>query len=174
MRDSLLIGGIVCELGPRSKPFECYICDKAFGLQDKMKMHLKTVHEGQKPLTCHICEKTFLRTENLQSHIGTVHKKNDESTETIDEHQTVVLFCDLCNYRTRSKTTLKRHYELNHNCDKCDKTFKTKRGLNIHRSKCKKLKSNSSSFSQQKSQADHDWWQLGDSRLVTNRHTLQV
>lgn len=47
--------------------------------------------------------------------------------------------CDLCDYKTKKASLLKRHHITHHQlerpftCDECDKTFKHKRALTIHK-----------------------------------------
>ena len=156
------------------KKIPCNQCEKTFVNSGDLNNHIKTSHFkndhesneannlqiNAKMFPCDQYQVKFLNPDNLNNHKRTHHLKNQDTVyfnEAFTENKSQeipILFCDLCNYRTRSNTTLKRNYELNHNCDKCDKTFTSKRGLNIHRSKCKKHKPSISSFSRKNCQTD--------------------
>ena len=41
------------------KPFQCGICNSAFGEKEKLKKNVATVHEGRKPFKCDICNSEF-------------------------------------------------------------------------------------------------------------------
>ena len=129
------------------KKIPCNQCEKTFVNSGDLDNHIKTshfkndhesneaniLHINAKMFPCDQCQVKFSNPDNLNNHKRTHHLKNQDTVyfnEAFTENKSQeipILFCDLCNYRTRSNTTLKRHYELNHNCDKCDKTFTSNR-----------------------------------------------
>ena len=53
----------------------CESCGKSFVRADRLKNHIRTVHEGQKDLhlKCEPCRKSFSEAGSLKKHIHTVH-----------------------------------------------------------------------------------------------------
>ena len=56
------------------RAFKCNHCDKAFKLNQELKVHIASVHEGKKPYECSICSKRFSRSKDRNIHISNVHE----------------------------------------------------------------------------------------------------
>ena len=57
------------------RPFICEYCSKTFGENGTLKVHVQTVHLGERPHQCHHCNKTFSQRGNLKTHIQRKHQK---------------------------------------------------------------------------------------------------
>ena len=90
---------------------------------------------------CHHCHKTFLGS-NLWRHVEEVHNQTKYDTDLI----TVSAYpheCQECNFRTKRKFDLKRHYKHKHSlcdlsfaCERCGKAFQYESSLKRHYKTC--------------------------------------
>ena len=51
----------------------CETCGKSFSSAQKMKHHIKAIHNGQKDYKCESCGKAFSEAGNLKKHINSLH-----------------------------------------------------------------------------------------------------
>lgn len=105
----------------------CEICSKTFSTQTSFKEHMLT-HSAdceKLQLQCKICGKWLKNQRCLKSHMM-LHAEVDHS-------------CTICPYTTKKEHLLKNHILTKHTsdrpweCDECEKTFKVKRALTIHK-----------------------------------------
>ena len=63
----------------RKKDFKCETCGKTFTQSGSLKVHIRTVHEGQKNYECTMCSKAFGQSGDLSRHVKKIHgiSKND-------------------------------------------------------------------------------------------------
>ena len=108
----------------------CEICSKSFSTLTSYKEHL-TLHSDDRDkfqLKCPVCGKWLKNKRCLKSHL-LLHNNDD-------------MRCDICDYVTKKEQLLKNHMLTKHSdvktfvCDHpgCDKSFKVKRALSIHKS----------------------------------------
>ena len=120
------------------RPHICPTCGKTFKLKQFLKNHL-LIHENngeglsttakKKEYICEKCNKTFRDKSNLNCHIRGVHEGERN------------LVCTYCGKAFFQPHDLKRHVEMKHerpnlreyNCDICDKSYKTKEYLKLHK-----------------------------------------
>ena len=51
------------------KPFSCSFCGKAFSRQDKLKNHVRAIHEKEKPFSCQLCAYATADSGSLKKHM---------------------------------------------------------------------------------------------------------
>uniref|UniRef100_A0A7S2SER1 C2H2-type domain-containing protein n=1 Tax=Mucochytrium quahogii TaxID=96639 RepID=A0A7S2SER1_9STRA len=118
---------------PRAKStraFECHICHKVFSVPDRLKTHIRTVHEKRKDFKCETCGKCFTQKSSLTVHIKTVHQKRRDfecmecgkkfsqassvKTHIRTVHQKMKIHSCFCGKSFSHSGTLKRHQETFH------------------------------------------------------------
>ena len=67
--------------------FDCNLCDKSFSRKNRLKHHIKNVHEEKKLLNCNFCDSQFETGKFLQNHLETVHVEGKISFE-----------CSICHF----------------------------------------------------------------------------
>jgi Zinc finger, C2H2 type len=105
----------------------CEVCSKSFSTLTSYKEHMITHSEDSEKLQlkCGECGKWLKNQRCLKSHMQ-LHANVDHK-------------CEMCDYVTKKEKLLKNHIITRHtndrpwNCDACDKTFKVKRALTIHK-----------------------------------------
>ena len=110
--------------------FQCQLCDKNFLGEDKLKVHVKCVHEKVKDKLCDKCDLRFVDNYRLKRHVSQVHAviKTDQKYQNVQ--------CNLCG-KVMTNSSLKRHIEVvhehvRHQCDRCEKSFQKKFLLDNH------------------------------------------
>lgn len=102
----------------KGKRYTCEICKLPFSSARYVKMHVKTVHQGQKPFKCSYCDKAFTSSQHLKSHNNAMHSSNKK-----------IYSCSKCENNFLWKSALlehlKRHENKTHQCYLCHKTFFT-------------------------------------------------
>ena len=133
--------------------FPCNSCEKDFGTVKNLRIHVNINHEEK--VNCHICGKPYPRW-TLRSHIRRVHGKPKfkelapcpkcGKILTLDtlmhahmcEKDPDKLFsCDLCDFTTYYKGTLRGHWERMHNpdvvsCEVCGNQYRSAESLRQH------------------------------------------
>lgn len=101
----------------------CKQCNKVFSSIKLLKEHLK-IHVDDKFTVCEVCKMKFNTEKQLENHITNIHRD---------------LVCKFCGKEVTNLKTLKNHErrhvknnELELQCSKCQKNFKTKEGLKCH------------------------------------------
>jgi hypothetical protein len=64
-----LISSYKKHMAMHSGRWKCQICEKNFSSGNALKVHAKTVHEGEKPYNCSICENSFAHKHLLARHV---------------------------------------------------------------------------------------------------------
>ena len=94
------------------KPHMCAFCGHSFEFNNKLQIHIETVHQtfnkGKMSIKCTECEYTCINPANMKNHITVVH-------DGIKPHQ-----CELCDFSCASKSSLKKHVEAVHEKPKED------------------------------------------------------
>ena len=81
------------------KQFMCGVCNKYFGNQKNLRVHISEIHEGKRgQFPCDICHKVFPRKRNMERHKNALHLKNSP-------------FCNLCH---KSVVNLEMHVKRFH------------------------------------------------------------
>ncbi|KAL9693963.1 hypothetical protein quinque_013248 [Culex quinquefasciatus] len=139
--------------------YECATCGKTYDTPGGLSAHKKNVHKTPNaPKISHVCEicaNRFATSSGLKEHMTTIHQPREQGQLQcsvcskwlmnarclkvhMQLHSEVDLFCELCPYKTKKLSLLKRHSVTQHSearpfpCDHCDCTFKHKRALTIH------------------------------------------
>ncbi|XP_055617814.1 gastrula zinc finger protein XlCGF52.1-like isoform X2 [Toxorhynchites rutilus septentrionalis] len=96
------------------KPFKCGKCEKTFTTKYGLKEHDRT-HTGERPFSCPHCSKAFRHSSTLKKHMRKTHSglldTNKRKDDNLDDSQ--------------GEDTLFK-------CEKCEKTFTSKYGLEAH------------------------------------------
>merc|ERR1712127_380228 len=57
--------------------FQCGVCNKYFGNQKNLRVHISEIHEGKRgEFPCDLCNKVFPRKRNMERHKNAIHLKN--------------------------------------------------------------------------------------------------
>ena len=126
--------------------YRCPICDFVFTNKKKFLAH-KKVH-----FKCQDCDKSFKKQKTLDRHRNSIHNANVPMPKPDPEKIAVIkyYYCDQCQYMTKRKRTLKRHFvthtkskaivEQEKDCKMCGHQFRNHYNLKRHRefNKCKK------------------------------------
>ncbi|XP_062538529.1 zinc finger protein 2-like [Armigeres subalbatus] len=110
-----------------NKPFVCPLCQKGFTQAGSLKQHL-LIHQNLRPFVCSVCDQGFTQQKSLTFHM---RRHTNEKP----------FVCPHCSYAFRQKDGLKRHLLVKHSandakmfdCDLCEKSFKTKYAMTVHR-----------------------------------------
>lgn len=103
----------------------CAMCERHFIYQYQLQNHMLS-HSTNKPYVCELCNTTFKYKHSFNAHVATVHNGVMSMVE-----------CNVCGKGCTGRAALKRHKLKMHanatyKCDKCFKTFLTKRNFNEH------------------------------------------
>ena len=112
----------------------CDSCGKSIASAHKLKVHIRTVHEGLKDYKCETCGRAFSEAKSLKRHIESVH-------EGLKKHK-----CDHCLSSFSGRQSLKKHVEKvhqetlpdikrtkeKHHCTFCGKAFYKQEAMLTH------------------------------------------
>jgi len=63
---------------PPTTKFMCGVCNKYFGNQKNLRVHISEIHEGKRgQFPCDVCHKVFPRKRNMERHKNALHLKNN-------------------------------------------------------------------------------------------------
>jgi len=124
----------------------CNTCEKSFSCKSNLNLHCKTVH-GRQRFYCPFCIVRCRRKHDLKSHINNLHGEKGELKHKIDQElrKGYEFACDVCEKRFRTKNTLYIHKNQMHSttffqCPTCIRRFKSSSNLNVHvKNTCSKL-----------------------------------
>ena len=74
LSDDVISGKSIQEEGEKLKKYSCHACDMKYTKASKLRLHIKSVHEGLKKHQCLSCDKSYTQSHNLKSHIKIVHE----------------------------------------------------------------------------------------------------
>ena len=122
------------DVSDSKKGHKCDTCGKSIASAHKLKVHIRTVHEGCKDFECETCGRAFSEAKSLKRHIICVHegKKNHK--------------CDHCSKSFSGRQSLKKHVENvhqetlpdikrtkeQHHCNFCGKAFSKEEAMQTH------------------------------------------
>ena len=99
---------------------KCHFCSKIYTAKQKLREHIKKIHEGispEKKAICNLCGKTYLYEAKLKVHIDSAHKG-------------IRHFCDQCGKLFVTEKSLKAHIFVVHEknsillkCEECSRKF---------------------------------------------------
>lgn len=149
MPASYVSRSVINEEGVRERRHFCKICDKSYARTDKLRIHLRNVHdittalESSKPFQCSTCPKSFGRLEHLRKHLGS-HRGVDVvdalASYEAKEGTKAGFVCPICmKVYTRSEkleSHMLTHDETPFHCDRCDEGFSSLRTLKRHQDDC--------------------------------------
>lgn len=141
------------------KTYLCVICYRQYATPGSLASHKKSTHYPSAEKTrnlCEICSKSFATftsyKEHMISHSEDYEKlqlkcpqcgkwlKNQRCLKShLRTHSTADFKCKMCDYSSKKEGLLKNHYVTQHTvdrpfqCAECDKTFKVKRHLTVHK-----------------------------------------
>lgn len=110
---------------PMELIYSCEICQKTFKRKNRLVDHMYR-HSISQPHACSICSKKFKSIRSLN-----IHKK-------IHNASNIFYSCNLCDYQTTIKASLKSHQIRRHtqeykfNCQHCGKLFKLMTDYKYH------------------------------------------
>lgn len=112
----------------RARKYQCTYCDDKFLSWISRRMHIAKVHTGEYRFECGYCKKQFWARHQYVRHMRT----------HTGEKQERKVKCTICGHLVVDKRTLREHMishseERNEQCPECDKCYKTKKNLSVHR-----------------------------------------
>jgi KRAB domain-containing zinc finger protein len=110
--------------------FKCELCGRCLSESGSLKRHMKTFHKDGKTIVkateffCKICSKEYRDAKTLYNHERTHGERKN----------CLICFksCSCFNLSTHMKMHELKQQEKSFKCEKCNKTFYTKKQLNIH------------------------------------------
>merc|ERR1712242_693160 len=69
---------VLCVVARCVKQFMCGVCNKYFGNQKNLRVHISEIHEGKRgQFPRDVCHKVFPRKRNMERHKNALHLKNN-------------------------------------------------------------------------------------------------
>ena len=84
------------------KPFTCTFCGKNFKQRDKVSRHVNTVHYRERPYACDYCPLAFGRKDKVKRHVSTVHLGERPYR------------CNYCSHNTTRRDKMRIHLQQVH------------------------------------------------------------
>ena len=118
---------------------KCEQCGNNFTGKRVLASHVKVVHllEG---FNCTYCDIILRTTNKLNSHIKISHLAKEKKLKQSKKYERKFKIhkCEVCDYSCYNSNSLARHIESKHDstlnpCDQCDKEFKVKQELVVHK-----------------------------------------
>ena len=119
--------------------YKCEQCEISFTGKQVLSSHVKVVHllEG---FNCTYCDIILRTTKKLNSHMKINHLTKDKQLKQSKKYERKFKIhkCEICDYSCYNSNSLARHIESKHDstmnpCDECDKEFKVKQELVVHK-----------------------------------------
>ena len=106
--------------------YNCELCPKVLSNLERLKRHVKSVHDQIKDHQCEQCDTSYSDSQSLRRHVRTKHENGNEAN------------CDLCGKGFPENYAMLRHKKTVHfktrlvDCDLCSKTFSEPYTLKRH------------------------------------------
>ena len=106
--------------------YKCDLCPKVLSNPERLKRHVKSVHDQIKDHQCEQCNTSYSDSQSLRRHVRTKHENGNEAN------------CDLCGKGFPENYAMLRHKKTVHfktrlvDCDLCSKTFSEPYTLKRH------------------------------------------
>lgn len=108
------------------RPYRCDLCDLGFNAESTMKTH-RAKHSNETKFICAECGVGFAAKQMLHGHMFSKHK---QKTYTCPECDPPKLFNGYSSFKYHKKSM---HCKERFKCDLCEKTFKIKTCMQLHR-----------------------------------------
>lgn len=122
------------------KNYICGICEKGYQQKWNLITHVARVHSKEKPFKCNDCDKAFGYSSHFKRHVKTHFLEKIEAPENVKKKILNPHNCDFCEKSFESNYRLELHKRVHTGnrpfvCDKCGKSFTTRRLCTVHMTK---------------------------------------